>query len=159
MNPFSLPQRLMSNSYAHGYLERMKKQTSEVLARAERFINPATTQELFFTDQEVYLYNEHGYLVPLSSIRQIKRCSKPHFVEVEETPNNKFSPALTSFGDVRYLEGDSIFSPLGGTWCKAAGHLGSGFPCSAATSPIQSLFHSAGSTGAITPSPYVHTPM
>lgn len=138
----------------------MKKQTGEILARSERFINPATTQELFFTDQAMYVYNEHGYLIPFVNIHQIKRSRKPVTIEVEDTPlSDKFSPLLPSFGDFKYQEIDPSFSPIVNNLYRTSGQCGYGVQRSTAASPMLGLFQNTGSTGIVSLSPYAHTPL
>eukprot|EP00826_Nyctotherus_ovalis_P007389 TRINITY_DN1183_c0_g2_i15.p1 TRINITY_DN1183_c0_g2~~TRINITY_DN1183_c0_g2_i15.p1 ORF type:complete len:161 (+),score=38.63 TRINITY_DN1183_c0_g2_i15:1152-1634(+) len=160
MNGLELPKSKVSTPCITSYyLDQMKKQTSEILTRSERFINPATAQEMFFTDQAIYVYNEHGYLIPFVNIHQIKRSQKPISIEVEETPlSDKFSPLFPSFGEAKYQELDSMFSPLGGNAYKTPGQFGFELR-STNTSPILRLLQGSGSTGMAALSPYGSTPL
>lgn len=142
------------------FLDKMKKQTTEILARSERFINPATSQELFFTDKAIYLYNEHGYLIPFTNIYQIKRNRKLYTIEVEDTPaSDRFSPLLPPFGDIKYSEINSMFSPILGNFYNTSGQFGFGLQAHPGTSPMPGLFQGSGSTGIVSLSPYAHTPL
>ncbi len=57
----------------HRYLNKMRQRTEEVRSKSERFVNPKTGQELFFTDLGIYVYNDKGFLIPLRDMIQIQR--------------------------------------------------------------------------------------
>jgi len=44
----------------HNYIIKKKQKTASIIARAEKFVNPCTHQEVFFTDEGMYVYDEHG---------------------------------------------------------------------------------------------------
>lgn len=141
---------------SHGYLDKMKKKTVEILARSERFINPATTQELFFSDQAIFLYNEHGYLIPFTDIHQIKRSRCPRVIEVDESSfSGKLSPRQSHpFNDALYHEGELIFSPTSELLRKTNLHPKPRFQLNPATSPMLSLLRGSNSSGLTSTSPH-----
>ncbi len=47
------------------YINKMLQRNSEIIAKSEKFVNPATQQELFFTDQGIFVYNEQGCITRL----------------------------------------------------------------------------------------------
>jgi len=161
INSFKLPENATSTPYPNScFLDQMKRQTNDILACSERFINPATNQELFFTDKAIYLYNEHGYLVPFVNMHQIKKSRKPYTTEMEDTPvSDKFSSLLRSFGDIKYPGIESTFSPIPSNLYRTSAQSNFGLQANAGTSPILGLFQNTSSTEIVTLSPFVHTPL
>ena len=84
----------------------MKKRTADILAKSEKFVNPITGQEMFFSDQAIYVYNDHNYLVPLIDVNQIVHnpTVRPELYQGEEKSSPQFSPMLN--------ESDSPFSQI-----------------------------------------------
>jgi len=55
------------------YIARNRKKTKELMEKGEYFKNPKTGQELYFTDEGLFIFNEKMFLVPLRDMSQLVR--------------------------------------------------------------------------------------
>lgn len=57
------------------YINRMMQRNSEITSKAEKFVNPVTQQELFFSDQGIFVYNDQGCKLLALAYPRLSSCS------------------------------------------------------------------------------------